>query len=168
MERALCNAFAINATKFTDIFPIVCSANCLQVQGQNDNGWDQGLVFMDSDEVWLQPPALAAKLLGSGWQKNRIAYTAESSVDINFAASASEDGKTIVITVVNRYTSQQTLWVDCDRFGSMTIQSLAASLGAVNTASSPSMVAIGDTVSCDGPTATLPANSVNVITVSLE
>ena len=34
LERALCNAFAINATvKASDIFPIVCSANCLQVQG---------------------------------------------------------------------------------------------------------------------------------------
>ncbi len=168
MERALCNAFAINATKFTDIFPIVCSANCLQVQGQNDNGWDQGLVFMDSDEVWLQPPALAAKLLGSGWQENRIAYTASGSAEISFAVSASQDRKTLVITVVNRYTSKQTLWVDCDRFGSMTIQSLAASLGAVNTASAPNTVAISDTVSCDGQTATLPANSVNVITVSLE
>ncbi len=169
IERALCNAFAINATiKASDIFPIVCSANCLQVQDQNDNGWNQGLVFMDSDEVWLQPPALAAELIGSGLQGTLIAHTAEENVDFSVSASLSKDGKTVVLTVVNRYEKAQNVWIDLPGMSGMTVRSLAGALNAVNTAATPGKVAIGDTVSCDGQLATLPANSVNVITVTVK
>ena len=71
-------------------------------------------------------------------------------------------------TVVNRYESAQTLWVDLPGFQSMTVQSLAGALNAVNTAATPNQVVIGDTVSCDGQLANLPANSVNVITVTVK
>lgn len=169
LERALCNAFAINATvKASDIFPIVCSANCLQVQDQNDNGWNQGLVFMDSDEVWLQPPALAAELIGSGLQGTLIAYTARENVDFSVSASISEDGKTVVLTVVNRYESAQNVWIELPGMKSMTVKSLAGALNAVNTAAAPNKVAIGDSVPCEGQLAKLPANSVNVITITVE
>ena len=169
LERALCNAYAINAAvKASDIFPIVCSANCLQVQDQNDNGWNQGLVFMDSDEVWLQPPALAAELMGSGLQDTLIAHTAEENVDFSVSATRSDDGKTVVLTVINRYESAQTVWVDCAGIDGMTVQSLGGALSAVNTAADPHKVAIGDSTACDGQTVTLPANSVNVITVTVQ
>lgn len=168
LERALCNAFAINATiKASDIFPIVCSANCLQVQDQNDNGWDQGLVFMDSDQVWLQPPALAAKLMGSALQKTLLAHTAAENVDFSVSATLSEDGKTVVLTVINRYESAQTVWIELPGVKNMTVKSLAGELKAVNTAAAPNAVSIGDAVVCDGQLVTLPANSVNVITISI-
>ncbi|MCI8361456.1 MAG: hypothetical protein HFE86_09000 [Clostridiales bacterium] len=39
LERALGNAYAtIDMEKYSDKRPIVCSANCLQVDGHNDNG----------------------------------------------------------------------------------------------------------------------------------
>src|SRR5471030_887310 len=42
LKRALSNALAtIEAEKIGDLLPIACSANCLQPDGQNDNGWDQ-------------------------------------------------------------------------------------------------------------------------------
>lgn len=169
LERALCNAFAINATvKASDIFPIVCSANCLQVQGQNDNGWDQGLVFMDSDEVWLQPPALAAKLMGSGLQKTLIDHTAAKTLDFSVSATLSEDSKTVVLTVINRYESSKTIWLVLDGMQEAAVQSLKGNLKDVNTAANPEKIAIGATESCDGQTVILPANSVNVITVKLK
>ena len=57
MERALENAYGTAVCeRLSEIFPIVCSANSLQVDGHNDNAWNQGLVFMDNDSAWMQPP----------------------------------------------------------------------------------------------------------------
>ena len=59
MKRALSNALATNeAERIGDLLPIACAANCLQPDGQNDNGWDQGLLFLNPSKVWLQPPGL--------------------------------------------------------------------------------------------------------------
>ena len=56
-RRALANAVALNAIeRLGDRVPVVCSANGLQVDGQNDNGWDQGLLFLNPCKVWPQPP----------------------------------------------------------------------------------------------------------------
>ena len=52
-RRALANALAINAIERDGRLPITTSANCLQPDGQNDNGWDQGLLF-------LNPPSVVA------------------------------------------------------------------------------------------------------------
>jgi hypothetical protein len=54
-RRALANALAIHAVERLGL-PIATSANCLQPDGQNDNGWDQGLLFLNPSQVWLQPP----------------------------------------------------------------------------------------------------------------
>jgi hypothetical protein len=43
-RRALANALAINAIERDGRLPITTSANCLQPDGQNDNGWDQGFL----------------------------------------------------------------------------------------------------------------------------
>lgn len=169
VERALCNAFAINATvKASDIFPIVCSANCLQVQDQNDNGWNQGLLFMDSDQVWLQPPALAAGLMESGLQNTLIAHTADENVNFSVSATLSEDGKTVVLTVINRYEEGKQLWLELEGMDSATLQSLHGGLKDVNTAASPEKIAVGEAKPCDGQAISLPANSVNVITVKMK
>ena len=54
-RRALGNAVAImTGESLSDVFPIICSANALQIDGQLDTDWDQGLVFMDSEKAW--PP----------------------------------------------------------------------------------------------------------------
>ena len=56
--RALGNALAINAAERDGRLPIVTSANCLQPDGENDNGWDQGLLFLNPSQVWLAAPRL--------------------------------------------------------------------------------------------------------------
>ena len=43
--------------------PIATSANCLQPDRQNDNGWNQGLLFLNPSQVWLQPPGYVTQML---------------------------------------------------------------------------------------------------------
>ena len=63
VRRALGNALATNTIERDGRLPIVTSANCLQPDGQNDNGWDQGLLFLNPSQVWLQPPGYVTQML---------------------------------------------------------------------------------------------------------
>src|SRR6185295_8239930 len=51
-RRALSNAQAIGMIERDGRIPIVTSANSLQPDGQNDNGWDQGLIFLNQSRIW--------------------------------------------------------------------------------------------------------------------
>src|SRR5262249_57866012 len=62
MRRAFANALAIQAIERDGRIAIVTSANALQPDGQNDNGWDQGLLFLNPSQVWLQPPGYVTQL----------------------------------------------------------------------------------------------------------
>src|SRR5439155_23491368 len=63
VSRALGNARAIGALERRGSrVVVVTSANALQADGQNDNGWDQGLVFYDPSRSWLQPPAYVTQM----------------------------------------------------------------------------------------------------------
>ena len=63
MKRALSNALATNEVeRIGNLLPIACSANCLQPDKQNDNGWDQGLLFLNPEKVWLQPPGYVTRM----------------------------------------------------------------------------------------------------------
>ena len=66
-KRALANALAINAIERDGRLPIVTSANGLQPDGQNDNGWDQGLLFLNPSQVWLQPPGYVTQMLSRNY-----------------------------------------------------------------------------------------------------
>ena len=67
-RRALGNAQAIGLATRDGRFPVVTSANCLQPDGQNDNGWDQGLLFLDPSRVWLQPPGYVTRMISRNYQ----------------------------------------------------------------------------------------------------
>jgi hypothetical protein len=101
-KRALANAQAINAVQRDGRIPIATSANCLQPDGQNDNDWDQGLLFLNPSQVWLQPPGYVTRIFSRNYQPRLVPCTAtggEGSIDA--AAARSEDGKTLVLRVVN-------------------------------------------------------------------
>lgn len=69
MKRALSNALATNEVeRIGDLMPIACSANGLQPDKQNDNGWDQGLLFLDPGKVWLQPPGYVTRMTRTAGQ----------------------------------------------------------------------------------------------------
>ena len=71
-RRALANALAILAIERDGRIPIVTSANGLQPDGQNDNGWDQGLVFLNPSQVWLQPPGYVTQMLSRNYLPQRV------------------------------------------------------------------------------------------------
>lgn len=101
-RRALANALAINAVQRDGRLPIVCSANGLQPDGQNDNDWNQGLLFLNPSQVWLQPPGYVTKMYSANYQPVEV----QSSVrdwnnDLDASAQLSQDGKELVLEVVN-------------------------------------------------------------------
>ena len=79
----------------------MCSANGLQPDGQNDNGWDQGLLFLNPSQVWPQPPGYALQMFSQNYQPRllKCALTGNSELDAN--AALSDDGKTLVVRVIN-------------------------------------------------------------------
>jgi hypothetical protein len=101
-KRALANALAIQAIERDGRIPVALSANCLQPDGQNDNGWDQGLLFLNPSQVWLQPPGYVTRMISRTFQPfvvNSIVHSPDGLLDVS--AKRSEDGKTVVLSAVN-------------------------------------------------------------------
>jgi alpha-L-arabinofuranosidase len=101
-KRALANALAINSIERDGRLPIVTSANGLQPDSQNDNGWDQGLLFLNPSQVWLQPPGYVTQMLCRNYLPQLVkchVTGAEGKLDVN--AKRSDDGRTLVLQVVN-------------------------------------------------------------------
>ena len=101
-RRALANALAINAIERDGRLPITTSANCLQPDGQNDNGWDQGLLFLNQSNVWLQPPGYVTRMISHHDKLLLVETDVQSSGNLlQASAKRSEDGKSLVLNVVN-------------------------------------------------------------------
>lgn len=148
LARALANANAINALeRMGDRLAIVCSANCLQVDGQNDNGWDQGLVFMDPRGVWVQPPYYVTQMASAHYQPECVAAEAQGDPGdlLNLTAARSRAGDEVVLKVVNGSARAMAYRLAFDRFvptgASLSITALAGEPNAVNTAANPNAVA---------------------------
>ncbi|MBN1359733.1 MAG: DUF1080 domain-containing protein [Sedimentisphaerales bacterium] len=103
LRRALSNAHAINELKrLGDDVPVVCSANCLQPYQQNENGWDQGLLFLNPAQVWDQPPYYVTQMMSAHYQPLCLETTVECHDRcLDATATRSEDGRTLVLSVVN-------------------------------------------------------------------
>ena len=102
VRRAIGNALATNTIVRDGRLPIVTSANCLQPDGQNDNGWDQGLLFLNPSKVWLQPPGFVNQMLA----RNSLPQLVPCEVrgepsNLDVIAERSTDGKALVLLVVN-------------------------------------------------------------------
>ena len=101
-RRALANALAIQAFARDGRIPVVAAANCLQPDGQNDNDWNQGLLFLNPSQVWLQPPGYVTQMLASHYQPNLIhCTTSDETRRLDALATISDDRKTVVLQVVN-------------------------------------------------------------------
>jgi len=102
-KRALSNALAtIEAERIGDLMPIACVANCLQPDSQNDNGWDQGMLFLNPSKVWLQPPGHLISMSRRGFQPLLVQSGLTGRIEkLSVNARRSEDGKTLVLQVVN-------------------------------------------------------------------
>ena len=101
-KRALANAMTISAIERDGRMSIVTSANGLQPDGQNDNGWDQGLLFLNSPKVWFQPPGYVTQMLSSNYVPSLVQCDVSTGgTNLQANAKRSEDGKTLVLEVVN-------------------------------------------------------------------
>jgi len=152
--RALANAQTILAVERDGRLPFLSSANCLQIDHQNDNDWDQGLLFLNSTRTWLQPPGHVWQMVSQNYQPHLLRCTVNGQAEsLEAVATASEDRKSIVLQIVNISHSPITAQIRFDgmALGNGIAQTLAADDAAVNTADTP------DTII---PT-TLPASSDN-------
>jgi len=144
-KRALANALALNAIERDGRLPMVTSANCLQPDGQNDNGWDQGLLFLNPSHVWLQPPGYVTQMLSRNYLPQlvecQVAGT-ETNLDVN--TKRSDDGATLVLQVVNPGDRPVTAQIQLAEFvpGKPLAQvtELSGPLEAVNTADHPNAI----------------------------
>ncbi|HWY31356.1 MAG TPA: LamG-like jellyroll fold domain-containing protein, partial [Candidatus Acidoferrum sp.] len=140
--RALGNALAINAAERDGRLPIVTSANCLQPDGQNDNGWDQGLLFLNQSNVWLQPPGYVTQMYSDNYQPQEVwSRVADPNSDLDMTAETSQGGKQMVLKVVNLNSVSESAVINLFGFvptnSLATVEVLSAPLTAVNTANAP-------------------------------
>jgi hypothetical protein len=99
-RRALANAWAIGSIEMDGRLPIVTSANGLQPDGQNDNGWDQGLLFLNPTNVWLQPPGYVTQMISRNYQPRTV----------NVAISGS-DGNLSAVAMARRSSLKSSIWM---------------------------------------------------------
>ncbi len=170
-RRALANALALNAIQRDGRLPITSSANCLQPDGQNDNGWDQGLLFLNQSNVWLQPPGFVTQMISRNYQP-LVVKTESADRDVDVSATKSEDGKTLVLQVVNVGEKAATLPLKISGFFPAKpvgqVLTLEGSLDAHNTADNteairPTSVEWKHGLEGGETTVTFPAHSFTVI-----
>jgi alpha-L-arabinofuranosidase len=102
VRRALANALAVQAIERDGRIAVVASANALQPDGQNDNEWNQGLLFLNPSQGWLQPPGYVTQLFSRHYQPRLVETRVtgvEGALDVN--AKLSADGKKLVLQAVN-------------------------------------------------------------------
>jgi hypothetical protein len=140
-RRALSNALAILRIERDGRFPITTSANCLQPDGQNDNDWNQGLLFLNPSQVWLQPPGYVTQILSRNYQPQRVGCEVTAGENENErleAVATRSDDKAIVLQVVNAAGSPMTARIAITGFAAKKpeahVTELAGNLLAANTA----------------------------------
>lgn len=144
-RRALANAIAINAIERDGRIPIATSANCLQPDGQNDNDWNQGLLFLNPSQVWLQPPGFVTQMFSRNYQPELVRSVVTSATDaFDVTAKRSHNGRVLTLQAVNATERPITAQLDLVGFTPKRpvaeVSQLVAPLSARNTASEPNKV----------------------------
>lgn len=103
LRRGLGHAHIINEIqRYEHEMPILCAANCLQPDGQNDNGWDQGLLFLNSSKVWGQSSYYVTQMVSRSYQPLCVeSYVGSYQNSLDVTACKSQDGKVLSLRVVN-------------------------------------------------------------------
>jgi hypothetical protein len=145
MRRALGNALATNWIERDGRVPIVTSANGLQPDKQNDNGWDQGLLFLNPSKVWLQPPGYVTQMLSRNHLPRVVKCTVTDSKDLlDATAKLSADGTTLQLQVVNLGARPVAATIRIEGFTAgnpvAQVTELAGPLSAANSAEKPDAI----------------------------
>jgi len=73
VKRALAHAETMHGlARMGDRVPVVCAANALQPDDRNDNGWDQGFLFLSPSKVWAQPSLHVTRMISEGMPSTRL------------------------------------------------------------------------------------------------
>jgi alpha-L-arabinofuranosidase len=146
-RRALAHARTVDGLMRlgADRVPIVCCANCLQCDAQNDNGWDQGLLFLNPSQVWPQSPYYVTQMIARHALPRLVQATVSNDAtgSIDVVARASDDGRTLALQVTNLSDRPQPGTLRLAGFapsGPAELTELTARLDAVNTAADPHRV----------------------------
>jgi len=146
LARALSNAYAINELdRLGDRVPIVCSANCLQVDRRNDNGWNQGLLFLNSAKVWPQPPYFVTQMISRSNLPLCVRADVQSPANaLDATALISPDHARLHLQVVNLEGRPVEAGIALHGFtfsgANVRVTELAGELRDVNTAQDPERV----------------------------
>ena len=143
-RRAIANAQSILMAMNDGRFPIVTSANGLQPDGQNNNGWDQGLLFLNPSQVWLQPPGYVTQMISRNYQPLAIKAEATGAPNLRICATRDEGGKAVVLFVVNPAEHAAAASIKIDGFSlrknAAEVEELSGDLNASNTAAHPAEI----------------------------
>ena len=176
-RRALANAITLGELQHLgEQLPVICSANGLQPDGQNDNGWDQGLLFFNPAQVWLQPPGYVTRMIAHSYQPVHVPVKIQNGGEkIKVTAARSEDGKTLVLHVVNSGDRPITAALGIEGFKASkplaSVEELAGPMDAVNSAAEPQRIVPQvqewrHNLSGTSPTYTFPARSFSILTLN--
>jgi hypothetical protein len=144
-KRALANALAVQAIERDGGIPIATSANCLQPDRQNDNDWDQGLLFLNPSKVWLQPPGYVTQIFSRNYLPDLVECKVSppgDKLDVN--AKRSADGRTLNLQAVNPTDKPITALIQISGFvprkAVAHVTELSAPLASRNTSDRPNAI----------------------------
>ena len=146
VRRAVAHGETVNGLmRMGDRVRIVCSANALQPDGQNDNGWDQGLLFLNPSQAWLQPPGYVTRMISRNYQPRVVGTSVTGSDgDLDVVATRSADGSTLVLQVANTGDRPRPSRIELEAFSpskpAAQLEELVGPLDATNTAEDPTRV----------------------------
>jgi len=150
IHRALANALAIGRMeRLGQTIRMVTSANALQPHEQNDDVWDQGLLFFNPGQIWAQPPYYVTQMKARNYLPVAIdARVSGREIDtftFHVTATRSADGRTLALHVVNTIDVFRTYEFRLNGFEprhpSAHVTTLAGARGARNTSSNPYAIA---------------------------
>ena len=143
MHRALSHAIVLNIVRRMNGFVELDSpANALQPYLQNDNGWDQGQIFFNSHTTWCQPPYYAQQMAASRHQPVLLETTSDNTT-LDICATRSEDGKRMVMHIVNPGSEPHPISINLHNSGevkSISGISLSGDLADINTPGNPERI----------------------------
>jgi len=107
LVRGLNRARYANAyARLGSSFKIGTAANGLQVMGHNDNGWDQGAIFMAPDRAWFSPFGYVDALVARAsepvvLESKLVNCTGKAVSKLDVLATRSTTGGSLVLRMVN-------------------------------------------------------------------
>jgi alpha-L-arabinofuranosidase len=141
VRRAVAHGETVNGLmRMGDRVRIVCAANALQPDGQNDNGWDQGLLFLDPTHVWAQPPLSVTEMITRNFRPQVLSADVSSPGDVLDATALADDGG-VTLQVANVGDARVRTSIELPgAMGDVVVTRLSGPLDDANTAEDPERV----------------------------